>query len=83
MCVYLDNFDGFLKPCQQSIFKLNNQDKMMHNKCKNFEQSTNQEKPNYKTQHDLMHLPMIHIDIDGCICSSPSTDKFALHNLQP
>lgn len=40
---------GFLKSCQQSIFKLNNQDKMMHNKCKNFEQSTNQEKPNYKT----------------------------------
>lgn len=28
MCVYLDNFEGFLKSCQQSIFKLNNQDKI-------------------------------------------------------
>lgn len=72
-----------LKPCQQSIFKLKNQDKMMHNKWKNFEQSTNPKKPNYKTQHDLMHLPMIHTDIDDWICSSHSTDKFALHNLQP
>jgi hypothetical protein len=55
----------------------------MHNKWKNFEQSTNPKKPNYKTQHDLMHLPMIHTDIDDWICSSHSTDKFALHNLQP
>ncbi len=62
------------------LFKFNNQDKMMNNKCKNFEQSTNQEKPNYKTQHDLMHLPMIHTDIDV-----PPLPLINLHlnNLQP